>query len=155
MNGETVYLGWDPGSSGAVAVVDDRLAPIGSIRLSRHTESEIVEWCRAIGNGSQVVAMLEKVRARPKQGTVSMFTFGWSYGLARGVLGGLGIPFTEVRPQLWQKSFPVPAKAKGLLRKRELKGIAQGLYPSQGIMAEDGDAWLIARYCAQNWGTGG
>lgn len=47
---------------------------------------------------------MEQVGAMPGQGVSSMFTFGMNYGFLIGVLTSLKIPYTLVRPQVWQKA---------------------------------------------------
>jgi crossover junction endodeoxyribonuclease RuvC len=53
--------------------------------------------------GQPLTAYVESVSAMPKQGVASMFTFGCSYGLVRGILCGLRIPYYLVKPQEWQR----------------------------------------------------
>jgi len=48
-------------------------------------------------------AFLERVSAMPKQGVSSTFRFGESSGQLYGLLVGLGVPVTYVRPQQWQR----------------------------------------------------
>jgi crossover junction endodeoxyribonuclease RuvC len=38
-----------------------------------------------------------------------MFNFGMSYGIARGVLGALGVPVLFITPQEWRRSYRLPA----------------------------------------------
>ena len=47
---------------------------------------------------------LEQVNAMPGQGVTGMFRFGQNFGQWEGLLTGLGIKYTLVRPQTW-KSF--------------------------------------------------
>lgn len=49
-----------------------------------------------------LVAFVESVAAMPKQGVASTFSFGTGFGLLRGILCGLGIPYRLVKPQEWQ-----------------------------------------------------
>ena len=52
--------------------------------------------------GSCVVA-IEAQQAMPKQGVVSTFHLGVSYGLLRGLVVAMGIPLLLPRPKLWKK----------------------------------------------------
>ena len=45
------------------------------------------------------------------QGTTSAFNFGTSYGLLRGMLRTLGVPYTLVTPRVWQKAL-LPGRSK-------------------------------------------
>jgi crossover junction endodeoxyribonuclease RuvC len=52
-------------------------------------------------------AFVEKVSARPGQGTVSMFRFGVAFGSITGLLVAMGVPLTFVQPKEWQKYHAV------------------------------------------------
>src|SRR4029077_11664059 len=52
---------------------------------------------------------IERVTARPGQGTVSMFRFGEASGAIYGLLVGLNLPVTFVVPQAWQRYHGVGA----------------------------------------------
>ena len=71
----------------------------------------------------------------PGQGTRSMFTIGFGYGLWLGILATLRLPYTAVRPGMWKRAMAL-GKDKEASRLR-----AQQLYPgadcgSRSIMAE-------------------
>jgi crossover junction endodeoxyribonuclease RuvC len=50
-------------------------------------------------------AYVEQVGAMPGQGVSSMFAFGEAFGLAKGVLAGLGIPLQVVTPARWKRDM--------------------------------------------------
>ncbi len=50
-------------------------------------------------------AYIEQVGAMPGQGVSSMFAFGEAFGLAKGVLAGLGIPVQSVPPARWKRAL--------------------------------------------------
>ena len=54
-------------------------------------------------------AFIEEVGARPGQGVTSMFSFGTSWGILRGVIAAHFIPAKLVRPQRWKSTLRVPA----------------------------------------------
>lgn len=91
-------------------------------------------------------AIIEKVAARPGQGTTSMFSFGRSFGNLEGVLAGLMIPYRLVTPQTWQKALKL-APGKGASRQRAME-----LFPGHAGLfkrvKDDGrsDSALIALY---------
>jgi hypothetical protein len=60
-------------------------------------------------------AYVERVTARPGNGSVSMFRFGQSYGAILGVLAAMGCPMTLVAPkhfQKWAGCGPAPDAAR-------------------------------------------
>lgn len=109
-------LGIDPGASGAFAFFDTvagtlELLDMPTVQVLRNGKkrNEISEQMIAavLGARPPVVAVIERVYARPGQGVTSMFSFGLAVGLVRGVLAGQGIPIEFVTPQIWQKALGV------------------------------------------------
>ena len=117
-----IILGIDPGLNGALAFYDPQ-----------HDELEILDMptLKAGTGGKRIVdedvlareidcrfdfvthAFLESVGAMPGQGVTSMFSFGVSFGLLKGVLAANFIPRTLVRPAEWKKALRVPAAKDG------------------------------------------
>lgn len=101
-----ITLGIDPGLSGGLAWQEGGF-------LTLKTMPAVANGKRNQIDEQAVVAMLkerrpdhawiELVHAMPKQGVCSMFTFGVGWGLMRGILAGLGIPYSMATPQAWQK----------------------------------------------------
>lgn len=147
----TCILGIDPGVTGAVAfyfpetpgriAVDD--VPVAGGEISApHLASLIRRY-------APTMAVIEKVAAMPKQGVVSVFNFGRSYGDVRGVVGALNIPLHFVTPQKWKKHF-------GLTSDKDLsRMLAIRMFPSVAdhfkLKKHDGraEAALIALYGAE------
>jgi hypothetical protein len=69
--------------------------------------------------------VIEQVAARPGQGTVSMFRFGYTAGAIAGLVAGLQLPYSFLLPKIWQKTSgtgPSPDQA----RKRALEHLPTG-----------------------------
>jgi len=107
-------IGIDPGLSGGLAVLDGANAPALLIMPTMGTERPQIDeaalrtWLedlllQARQRSQALTAYVESVSAMPKQGVASMFTFGCGYGLVRGILCGLRIPYRLVKPQEWQR----------------------------------------------------
>lgn len=133
-------IGIDPGASGGFAVI----GPDGTYATKfPETESDTVTELKMVTLlDSSCVAYLEEVHAMPKQGVVSVFKFGQSYGFLRGVLAGLNVRRSFVRPQVWQKALGCMSKGDKNVTKRR----AQELFPSLKITHATADALLIAEY---------
>jgi hypothetical protein len=112
---DDIFIGVDPGLSGAIAAVRGDGTLIGSWDLPTVSASkggkelhltEIRRMIlRLVGNGPAHAA-IEKVHAMPGQGVVSMFRFGRATGQLEGILVGHGrITMLNVRPQEWQKAL--------------------------------------------------
>lgn len=141
----TTYIGIDPGASGGIAWidVDSGYDPFVHVQKMPETEADTKELLSNI-LGSQVFCLIESVHSMPKQGVASSFKFGRNYGLLRGLLIGLGIPFDEVSPQKWQKAMGCLTHGD----KNVSKAKAQQLYPHLKITHATADALLIARYAS-------
>ena len=134
-----IYIGIDPGKSGAIAFLDDYLNV--SVYKFNVTETDIAkiftEYCT-----SHKFALIEKVHSMPKQGVKSTFTFGQNYGFLRACLICNKISFDEVTPNTWQKALGCQTKGD----KNITKSKAQQLFPHIKITHAIADALLIAYY---------
>lgn len=112
-----VVIGIDPGAAGAVAIigVDGKLIevwdmPTVQIQIGKALKSRVSPEMLAheLSCWKNVrCAYLEKVNAMPGQGVTSMFAFGESYGIVRGVLAGLSIKCETVPPAKWKRDMKV------------------------------------------------
>lgn len=104
-----LILGVDPGIKGAIALYDG-----GSSVVVRD-----MPITKAKGRGNEINvgaladdmdllfsvadhAFIENVQARPHDGRGSLFKFGYSAGLIRGLVVGSRIPVTMVTPAKWK-----------------------------------------------------
>ena len=151
-------LGVDPGTGGALAMLDTELSalvvadmPIAVIEVGKMKRRQISEFWLAdlLRLYEPDCAWIERVHALPKQGVTSSFSFGLSYGLVRGVLAALSVPVSLVTPQEWKKSFRLGAS------KNEARVIAARLFPANSgsftRAKDDGraEAALLALFGAQ------
>ena len=96
-----IYIGIDPGQSGAMAVISDS----GSAEAIPFSETGYINYCSIYKGNCK--AIVERVNAMPGQGVTSMFKFGQNYGWIQGVLQAFDIPYELVSPQKWKKEFGV------------------------------------------------
>lgn len=138
----SVVFGVDPGKSGAISAIwlIDGLVHANSHKLTE-TEQDAAEYLQRF-DLDRAYAVIEVVHAMPKQGVVSSFKFGQSYGFLRGLLTALKIPFHEVRPQRWQKDMGCLTKGD----KNITKAAAQRLWPKLKITHANADSLLIAEW---------
>ncbi len=150
-----MILGIDPGLGGALAFlhhIDDVL--LEPMPLDSEKQLDLVELNRLISSFANQIdhAFLEKVSAMPGQGVCSMFKFGYVFGVIQGILVANKIPFTLVRPQVWQKKMHPMIESESKVRSRlafenHFPGIsalktARSKVPDMGLM----EAALIAKY---------
>jgi crossover junction endodeoxyribonuclease RuvC len=140
-----MFLGVDPGKSGAMAVIDADSIPKGHIKLDE-TDADISTWLRSwrslIRFGS-----LEKVGSMPGQGVSSTFKFGRSFGFVQGLMVAWAVPFELITPSKWQGE--IGCRSGG--DKNVTKTKAQQLFPEQSITHKTADAFLLAEYARRIW----
>ena len=94
-----------------------------------------------------VLVIIEQVSAMPGQGVTSMFNFGQSFGVIKGVCSALNIPIYFVRPLKWKKYFDLVKTHKDASRTKAIQ-----IYPhisdkiSRKKDSNKADAILIASY---------
>lgn len=108
-----MYIGIDPGISGAVAAIyRDRLPEVHDMPTAHDGRrrqllmtglASLIRDLMTAEPGLAPSAVLEKVHSHPRQGVASTFTFGRAAGGAEGILAAFGIPYTLVTPQAWKK----------------------------------------------------
>lgn len=155
----TCIVGIDPGVSGAVAVLIDGTVsatdmPVVEVRGRRHVDaSGLAGRLQTIREVMAEIDMvvLEHVQGVQGAGATSSFSFGRSFGLVEGVLAGLRLPHTLVRPQQWTRELGV-GRDKG-----EHRRAAMRLWPASASarlfarVKDDGraDAALLAHWYAR------
>lgn len=118
-----MFIGVDPGVSGALALLDTKHNTLKIIQFPTfnistssgknrshldHTQLaytlfDLIRVGREENRPVRVV--MEQVNAMPGQGVVSTFTFGKAYGTLIGLVAGAQLPLTLVRPTEWKKEM--------------------------------------------------
>ena len=98
-----LYIGIDPGKSGAMAMISDLTKERALIRFDESVYAKVLRECIP----EETKACLEHVGAMPGQGVTSMFNFGQNFGYINGLLEAFQIPYELVRPQKWKKEFSI------------------------------------------------
>ena len=94
-----------------------------------------------------VRVIIEQVSAMPGQGVTSMFNFGQSFGILKGICSAMQLPMYFVRPAKWKKYFNLINSQKDASR---TKAIEIFPYFSSNLAkkkdSNKADAILIASY---------
>ncbi len=145
-----LYIGIDPGKSGAVVVIDEDRNFVESFNMPDDS-SELLDIFTKYNHAS--FAVLERVHGMPGMGGVSMFTFGKNYGHIEMALLANKIPFETVTPQKWMKEYQMTKKFGETKTewKNKLKAQAVRLFPKAKITLANADALLIAEYCKRSY----
>lgn len=144
-----IYMGIDPGLSGAIAFLnsDGRLISVFDTPIvDKNINSP--ELARIISSERPEVAIIESVNAMPGQGVSSMFRFGQSFGTMIGVVSAFNIPLHFTSASRWKKHFRLSAD------KEEARSLAVSLWPSCDKFSRKKDhgraeAALLARYLCE------
>lgn len=112
----TLYMGIDPGKSGAVALIDynepyKTWATFDTGEFPEDNVAALIPYMDKIKG-----CVIEKVNAFG-MGRTSAFTFGCNVGMWLGILAALDIPHQAVTPQAWQKAYFASPYRKGKDRK--------------------------------------
>ena len=154
-----LIIGIDPGISGSICFLDN-----GTIKdvLEMPTMTEGKKNKKQV-NGSQIYneisfriktyekknikVVIEQVSAMPGQGVTSMFNFGQSFGILKGICSAMQLPIYFVRPAKWKKYFNLINSEKDASRTRAIE-----IFPyfssnlSKKKDSNKADAILIASY---------
>ena len=154
-----LIIGIDPGISGSICFFDNGKI-LDVIEMPTMTEGKKNK--RQV-NGSQVYneilkktnqldkkeirVIIEQVSAMPGQGVTSMFNFGQSFGILKGVCSAMQLPMYFVRPAKWKKYFSLINSEKDASRTKAIE-----IFPyfstnlSKKKDSNKADAILIASY---------
>ena len=128
-----LIIGIDPGISGSLCFFEDgKIIDV----LEMPTMIEGKKNKRQV-NGSQIFneiskrtnkidkknikVVIEQVSAMPGQGVTSMFNFGQSFGILKGICSAMQLPVYFVRPAKWKKYFNLIKSEKDASRTRAIE----------------------------------
>ena len=103
-----LIIGIDPGISGSICFFEDGKIieviemPVmtdGKKNKKQVNGAQIYnEFSKRINNNDDIRVVIEQVSAMPGQGVTSMFNFGQSYGILKGICSAMQLPMFFVRP---------------------------------------------------------
>ena len=153
MNNPKYYIGIDPGSKGAMAIIDSEgnVADIIDIDNNVDTYSGlIIQYIDHLDKDFYIA--VEDVCGRPGQSCVANTTFMKLAGYAELLGYILSTEYLKVKPQVWKKYFGLISKGLTKTQRKHLSiELAKELFPSVALQltaSKDGraEALLIAEY---------
>ena len=154
-----LVIGIDPGISGSICFLEDGIIK-DVVEMPTMTEGK---KNKKQVNGSQIFneisfriktyekknikVVIEQVSAMPGQGVTSMFNFGQSFGILKGICSAMQLPIYFVRPAKWKKYFNLINSEKDASRTRAIE-----IFPyfssnlSKKKDSNKADAILLASY---------
>ena len=154
-----LIIGIDPGISGSICFLEDgRILDVLEMPTMAEGKknkrqvngaqvyNEIIKRVKKIEN-KNVRVVIEQVSAMPGQGVTSMFNFGQSFGILKGICSAMRLPMYFVRPTKWKKYFGLINSEKDASRTKAIE-----IFPSFSSNlskkkdSNKADAILIANY---------
>ena len=128
-----LIIGIDPGISGSICFFQDGkiidVVEMPTMAEGKKNKKQV--------NGSQIFneisarikkidktdikVVIEQVSAMPGQGVTSMFNFGQSFGILKGICSAMQLPIYFVRPTKWKKYFNLINSEKDASRTRAIE----------------------------------
>ena len=118
------YIGIDPGKKGFACIS----GPDGLRHIPLADEDTFLAALWDLRD-EDVLAVIENVHSMPHQGVASTFAFGQGFGTILGMLKALGIPFSTVPPQRWQRAIWQPVD-RAATTKQQSFNAARRLHPN-------------------------
>ena len=154
-----LIIGIDPGISGSICFFEDGkiidVVVMPTMTDGKKNKKQV--------NGSQIYneilkriikiekqnvrVIIEQVSAMPGQGVTSMFNFGQSFGILKGICSAMQLPMYFVRPAKWKKYFGLINSEKDASRTKVIEMFP--FFSSQLSKKKDSnkaDAILIASF---------
>ena len=161
-----LVIGIDPGLSGSICFFQDGKI-IDVVEMPTMIEgkknkkqvngsqiyNEILERIKKIDK-KNIKVIIEQVSAMPGQGVTSMFNFGQSYGILKGICSAMQLPMYFVRPAKWKKYFNLINSEKDASRTRAIE-----IFPYFSLQlarkkdSNKADAILIASFYYETYKT--
>ena len=159
-----IIIGIDPGVSGAICILTDgKITEIyemptmidGKKNKKQVNGAEVTNIInKELVNEKDINVVIEHVSAMPGQGVTSMFNFGQSFGVLKGICAALKLPVHFIRPVKWKKHFNLINTEKDASRTKVIEVFP---YISSKISKKKdvnkADAILIARFFHETVGN--
>ena len=127
-----LIIGIDPGISGSICFFENGKI-IEAIEMPVMTEGKknkkqvngaqiYNEFLKRINKKEdEIRVVIEQVSAMPGQGVTSMFNFGQSFGILKGICSAMQLPMFFVRPAKWKKYYNLINSQKDASRTRAIE----------------------------------
>jgi len=152
-----IIFGVDPGLSGAICVLKEgkilEVYEMPTMIDGKKNKRQVIGaevtniFLKDLNNKYKAKVVVEHVTAMPGQGVTSMFNFGQSFGVLKGICAALKLPIYFVRPVKWKKHFNLIKTNKDASRTKVIE-----IFPyisskiSRKKDSNKADSILIAKY---------
>tara|TARA_B100000242_G_C43031038_1_gene480340 strand:+ start:895 stop:1389 length:495 start_codon:yes stop_codon:yes gene_type:complete len=162
-----LVIGIDPGISGSICFLNDgEISEVIEMPImtdgkknkkqvnGSQVYNELIKRIKGFEK-NQIRVVIEHVSAMPGQGVTSMFNFGQSFGILKGICTAMQLPMFFVRPNKWKKYFNLLNSQKDASRTRAIEIFPY--FSSQLSRKKDSnkaDAILIASFYHETYKIG-
>tara|TARA_X000000368_G_C22736500_1_gene581873 strand:+ start:149 stop:643 length:495 start_codon:yes stop_codon:yes gene_type:complete len=128
-----LIIGIDPGISGSICFFEDGkvidIIEMPSMAEGKKNKKQVngSQICNEINsrikklNKQEIKVVIEQVSAMPGQGVTSMFNFGQSFGVLKGICSAMELPMYFIRPAKWKKYFNLINSEKDASRTKAIQ----------------------------------
>ena len=128
-----LIIGIDPGITGSICFFEDGkiidVVEMPNMAEGKKNKRQVNgaqiyhEISKRIKNleKKDIKVIIEQVAAMPGQGVTSMFNFGQSFGVLKGICAAMQIPMYFVRPAKWKKYFNLINSEKDASRTKAIE----------------------------------
>ena len=128
-----LIIGIDPGISGSICFFEDGkvidIIEMPSMAEGKKNKKQVngSQICNEINsrikklNKQEIKVVIEQVSAMPGQGVTSMFNFGQSFGVLKGICSAMQLPMYFVRPAKWKKYYSLINSKKDASRTKVIE----------------------------------
>ena len=128
-----LIIGIDPGITGSICFFEDGkiidVIEMPSMAEGKKNKKQVngaqifYEISLKIKNlkKEEIKVVMEQFSAMPGQGVTSMFNFGQSFGILKGICSAMQLPMYFVRPSKWKKYFNLINSEKDASRTRAIE----------------------------------
>ena len=128
-----LIIGIDPGISGSICFFEDGkvidIVEMPSMADGKKNKRQVngAQIYNEISlriknfNKEDIRVVIEQVSAMPGQGVTSMFNFGQSFGVLKGICAAMQLPMYFVRPAKWKKYFNLINSEKDASRTKAIQ----------------------------------
>ena len=128
-----LIIGIDPGISGSICFFEDGkildVLEMPTMTEGKKNKKQVngaqiyneISKRISIRDKENIRVVIEQVSAMPGQGVTSMFNFGQSFGILKGICSAMQLPLFFVRPAKWKKHFNLINSQKDASRTRAIE----------------------------------
>ena len=128
-----LIIGIDPGISGSICFFEDGkihdVIEMPTMTEGKKNKKQVngsqiyneISKRMNVSKSQEIRVVIEQVSAMPGQGVTSMFNFGQSFGILKGICSAMQLPMYFVRPAKWKKYFNLINSEKDASRTRAIE----------------------------------